>query len=114
MKSEKTYLGRISSVIGAKVIAEITEDLPSASPIIHGRIFRIGQVGSFVRIPLGLVNLYGVVSTIGSNIFKTSDPELVLPYGQRWLEIQMLGEAIGGSSFQRGVSVFPTIDDEVH
>src|SRR5437870_549351 len=104
MKSEKTYLGRITSVVGANVHAEITEDLPSASPIIHGRIFRIGQVGSFVRIPLGLLNIYGIVSTIGSNILKTSDPELVLPYGQRWLEIQLIGEAISGINFQRGIS----------
>ena len=33
---------------------------------------------------------------------------------QRWIEIQLVGESYGRDGFQRGVSIFPTIDDEVH
>src|SRR5258708_40114125 len=30
------------------------------------------------------------------------------------LEIKLIGEAYRGSPFQRGLSIYPTVDDEVH
>jgi DNA helicase HerA-like ATPase len=104
MRTEVTFLGLVQRVVGANVSVEISEELPSASPIINGRVHRLGQVGSFVRIPLGFLNLYGVVSGVGASE-ATHPSELAppLPSGRRWLE-----------GFQRGVSVFPTLEDEVH
>jgi hypothetical protein len=46
-----TYLGTVRKVTGAKVIIELSVDIPSANPIINGRVHRLGQIGSFVRIP---------------------------------------------------------------
>ena len=115
MKSEVTFLGLVRRVIGAKVFVEVSTDIPSASPIINGRVHRLGQVGSFVRIPLGFLNLYGVVSMVGAS--EASSPEIDeerLPRGQRWIEVQLVGESYANEGFQRGVSVFPTLDDEVH
>ena len=48
---------------------------------------------------------------------EVSPPEevgLTISHGQRWIEVQLVGESYGQEGFQRGVSVFPTIDDEVH
>jgi DNA helicase HerA-like ATPase len=72
-------------------------------------------VGSYVRIPLGFLNLYGVVSMVGASDIASPD-ELNIPisHGQRWIEVQLVGESYGREVFQRGVSVFPTLDDEVH
>ena len=115
MKNDITFLGLVRRVIGAKVFVEISPEVPSASPIIYGRVYRLGQVGSFVRIPLGFLNLYGVVSMVGaSEISKPNEIDIPLPLGQRWVEIQLVGESYGKEGFQRGVSVFPTLDDEVH
>lgn len=115
MKNDVTFLGFVRRVIGAKVFVEISSEVPSASPIIHGRVYRLGQVGSFVRIPLGFLNLYGVVSMVGaSEISKSNEIDIPLPLGQRWVEIQLVGESYGKEGFQRGVSIFPTLDDEVH
>jgi DNA helicase HerA-like ATPase len=115
LKTDVTYLGLVRRVIGAKVFVEISREIPSASPIIHGRIYRLGQVGSYVRIPLGFLNLYGVVSMVGASDIANAD-ELNIPvsHGQRWIEVQLVGESYGREVFQRGVSVFPTLDDEVH
>lgn len=66
MKQDVTYLGSVVGVAGAKVIVEVSNDLPSTSPIINGRIYRLGQIGSLVRIPLGFLNLYGIVSMVGA------------------------------------------------
>jgi uncharacterized protein len=114
MKTDVTLLGRVHRVIGSKVFVEITTEV-SASPIIHGRVYRLGQVGSFVRIPLGFLNLYGIVSMVGvSEISRADELEILFPHGQRWLEVQLLGESYRSEGFQRGISTFPTINDEVH
>ncbi|HET7001922.1 MAG TPA: DUF87 domain-containing protein, partial [Puia sp.] len=36
------------------------------------------------------------------------------PYGNKWMTIQLLGEGQRNGSFQRGISQYPTINDEVH
>lgn len=116
MNMDATYLGTVRKVAGAKVLVEISTDVPSSNPIINGRVHRLGQIGSFVRIPVGYLNLYGIVSMVGASEGKEKeDDEYVsLSSGQRWLEIQLVGEAYGNEEFQRGVSIFPTLDDEVH
>lgn len=115
MKTDITFLGIVRRVIGAKVFVEVTPEIPSASPIIHGRVYRLGQVGSFVRIPLGLLNLYGLVSMVGASEISHSDEiDIPFPHGQRWIEIQLVGESYGMGEFKRGISIFPTLDDEVH
>ncbi len=114
MRSEATFAGVVRKVVGARVSVELSQDL-SASPIIEGRIHRIGQVGSFVRIPLGFLSLYGVVSMVGaSEALEPTEAGVPLGRGQRWIEVQLLGEAYRSEDFNRGVSVFPTLDDEVH
>jgi hypothetical protein len=82
MKSDVTFLGLVRRVIGAKVLVEISHEIPSASPIIHGRVYRLGQVGSFVRIPLGFLNLYGVVSMVGASEVSHPDvTDIPIPQG---------------------------------
>ena len=116
MRSAVTFLGAVRRVMGARVIVEVSPDIPSANPIINGRVHRLGQIGSFVRIPLGFQNVYGIVSMVGA--MPDNVPQELLQHlestGQRWIEVQLVGEAYGREGFQRGVSVFPTIDDEVH
>lgn len=113
MRTDVTYMGRATRVIGAKVIVEISSELPSTTPIIDGRVHRIGQIGSFVRFPLGFLNVFGIVSTVGADAAIQSEVDTALR-AERTLEVQLVGEAMGGGSFQRGVSQYPSIDDEVH
>ena len=115
VNSDLTFLGYVRKVIGSKLSVAVSKDIPSANPIVHGRIYRLGQIGSFVRIPMGFFNVYGVVSMVGASEFVLQNHEEVnLPPGQRWLEVQLIGESYANEEFKRGVSVFPTIDDEVH
>src|SRR2546426_12819070 len=115
MKNDVTFLGLVRRVVGAKVFVEISPDIPSASPIINGRLYRLGQVGSFVRIPLGFLNLYGIVSTVGASEGLPSNLLGAEPlHGLRWVEVQLVGESYGSAGFQRGVSVFPSLDDRLH
>lgn len=114
MRDEATFLGTVRRVVGASVYAALSPDLPSTSPIVNGRIYRVGQIGSFVRIPLGFLNVYGIVSMVGA-VALPGDEELGVGPSAEWtLEIKLIGEAYRGSAFQRGLSMYPTVDDEIH
>ncbi|MGY4157873.1 hypothetical protein ACVINW_003715 [Bradyrhizobium sp. USDA 4461] len=114
MKDEATYLGSVRRVVGATVYATLSSDLPSTSPIVHGRVYRVGQIGSFVRIPLGFLNAYGIVSMVGAVAVPGEDPLIAARSAECTLEIKLVGEAYRNSAFQRGLSIYPTVDDEVH
>ena len=115
MKDEATFIGTVRRVVGATVHVVLSPELPSTSPIVHGRVYRIGQIGSFVRIPLGFLNVYGIVSTVGAVAVRSDDDQAVAgDAAERTLEVKLIGEAYQNSAFQRGLSSHPTIDDEVH
>jgi len=83
--------------------------------MIDGHTYRVGQVGSFVRIPLGYQDLYGVVAEIGAAAAPQS-VAVVDVDGQdtgRWMRVELAGEATG-DHFERGLSQHPNVDDAVH
>ena len=102
MKNEITYIGSIVRVIGSNLFVELSEDLPSSTPIIGGQIYKIGQIGSFVKVPLGSLNIFGIVTMVGASPIVQQSEDLDYPYGKRWLELQLIGESIGQQEFQRG------------
>lgn len=115
MKDEATFIGHVRRVIGATVYAVLSSELPSTSPIVNGRVYRIGQIGSFVRIPLGFLNVYGIVSMVGAIALRADDAlGPVASNAECTLEVKLIGEAYRGSPFQRGLSIYPTVDDEIH
>jgi len=110
--ADPTYLGRVSSVSGASITVKLAESLASGMAIIGGHTYRVGQVGSFVRIPLGYQDLFGVVSEIGAGAAPLALSDREAETG-RWMRVELAGEAIG-ERFERGLSQHPNIDDTVH
>jgi hypothetical protein len=91
----------------------LDKDTVSGLAFIDGQGYRIGQIGSFVRIPIGFTDLFGIVSQIGAGAV----PEALVkaePYGYRWMRVQLIGESQRSSEFRRGISQYPTIGDEAH
>ena len=114
MKDDITYLGKIINVNSSTVEVEISRDIPSAAPIINGRIYKLGQIGTFVKIPVGSLSLFGIVSSV-SNVPSTNEASNYGPdYGSRFLQVQLIGEQMGIGKFDKGVGTYPTINDEVH
>lgn len=91
----------------------LAPDLPSTSPIVSGRVYRVGQIGSFVRIPIGFLNAYGIVSMVGVSATVDAD-DRERSNAEYSLEIRLVGESYGNAAFERGVSSYPTVGDEVH
>jgi uncharacterized protein len=110
---DPTFIGTVQDVHGATITVELSDDTVTGLSFVHGEGYRIGQVGSFVRIPLGFVDLYGVVSQVGAGAAPEREEDRQV-YGNRWVKVQMVGEGQRGGRFERGISQHPTIEDRVH
>jgi hypothetical protein len=114
--SEPTKIGAVRLVLGAQITVALDADLAGVAPIFRGRLQPIGQIGSLVRFPQGLVDLLGQVSLLGiSELAGAQAPAEVVQTGERWLQVQLLGEIDRATHrFQRGVGSYPGLDDPVH
>lgn len=113
MQRDPTYIGVVQDVFGSTLTVELNDDTATGLGFVNGEGYRIGQVGSFIRIPLGFVDLYGIVSQVGAGAAPEQGPDK-REYGNRWIKVQMVGEGQRGGSFQRGISQHPTVEDRVH
>jgi len=114
MNSDITYLGKIIRVDSSTVEIEISDQIPSSSPIINGRLHKIGQIGTFVKIPIGNISIYGIVSSVSNIPNNADDKSIKFLIGSRFLTVQLIGEKIGDNTFEKGIGTYPTINDEVH
>ncbi len=113
MANSPTYLGTVQDVQGATISIALDKDTISGLAFIDGQGYRVGQIGSFVRISIGFTDLFGVVSQVGAGAV----PESLIktePYGYRWVRVQLVGEGQRNGEFRRGISQYPTIGDEAH
>lgn len=113
MESKSTYLGIIQDVNGTSVSVSLANEALSGLTYVDGEGYRIGQIGSFVKIPIGYIELFGIVTQVGASAVPENQ-QANQPYGNRWLSIQLLGEGQRNGKFERGLSQYPTIGDEVH
>lgn len=107
-----TVLGKVGAVSGGTVSVRLSASSASGIAIIGGRSYRIGQVGSFIRIPQGYHDLYGIISEVGAS----ATPAALLDerdHGERWMTVQLVGEIVE-TSFERGISQYPNVNDDVH
>jgi len=113
MSDKESYLGKVQDVNGTTVSVSLSKDSLSGFIYIDGQGYRAGQIGSFVRLPIGFNNLFGIISQVGASaspLETDKNPHV----DNRWLRIQLIGEAPRNGSFQRGLSQYPTIGDNVH
>lgn len=120
--NEPTYVGQIASVDGGLLRIRLRDDMPSTLVLVNGESYRVGQVGAFVRVPLGYLQLYAICTQVGADAIpeRLHDDEAETKSGMekdiqgfRWMSAVLFGEALG-DSFSRGVGQYPTVGDEVH
>jgi uncharacterized protein len=104
---DPTFLGSVTSVSGPTVTVSLAESLASGIALIDGHMYRVAQVGGFVRIPQGYQDLFGIVSEVGASADSKAGN------GGRWMRVELAGEALG-QTFERGLSQLPSINDAVH
>ena len=113
---DPTHIGRVRHVLGSTVTVALDDDLAGTAPIYRGRLQTIGQIGSLVRIPQGVVDIIASVDLVGiAELSGPTKPVEVIQHDERWLQVQLLGEIdLGTGRFQRGVGSYPGLDDSVH
>lgn len=119
MKKEiQSEVGEIISVNGNTITVQLSDSVKSNMPVIGGIVYRIGQIGSFLKVPLGYTSLYGIVTQTGASAV----PDKIKEYiegdyskleNRQFLNMVLIGE-LTGSRFERGVSQSPTTGDSVH
>ena len=64
-KGSPTMIGIVDSVKGGVITIRLREDVPTFI-MVEGRSYRVGQIGAFLRIPLGYTQLYAVCTLVGA------------------------------------------------
>ena len=85
---DPTCIGRVRHVLGATVTVALDPDLAGVAPIYRGRLQPVGQIGSLIRIPQGLVDLVATVSLVGiAELSKPLEPGGLPQRDERWLQV---------------------------
>lgn len=110
---DPTYLGTVQDVAGSTVSVVLDQATGSGLMFVDGAPYRVGQVGSYVRLPLGFSDLIGIVARAGVGAV----PERLAaeePFGRRWVTVELIGTSSPTRGFQRGVEELPALGDPVH
>lgn len=111
--SDPSRLGTVEDVNGSSISVKLSENTPGGLVFVSGEAYRVGQVGGFVRIPSGYVDLYGIITQVGAGA-APGPPDVTPQPGNRWLRIELVGEGRKGTKFERGISQYPSIGESVH
>src|SRR3546814_3457612 len=85
-----TVIGSVQDVSGTSVSVTLNSSQFSVLTFVSGQGYRIGQIGSFVKIPIGYVELFGIVSQVGASDVPES-LAVKLPNGHKWITVQLIG-----------------------
>ena len=101
--------GKIGSVIevdSERVIIEVSNELSNYNIIYKGNLYRIGQIGSFIKITTGLSCLYGIVESF-STFLKSG--ELIID--KKVIHLSLIGYRNVKGVFESGSKITPSIND---
>ncbi|TPE00645.1 DUF853 family protein [Enterococcus sp. PF-2] len=111
MNHEDRLLGEVIRADSNIIELLMSETIPSSSPIVLGRVYRVGQIGALVKIPIGNIIIYGSVNSISNQASNSNEIDI---HGRRFLTIDLIGEKIGDKPFEKGVGIYPTIGEKAY
>ena len=96
---EDTRLGSVLQVSGSRIRVIVDGRMSGGVRVVDGYGYRVGQPGTFVRIAVGYVNLYGVVVEMSVDSDGVGERRIV--------EADLVGEVAPQGGFERGISQLP-------
>ncbi len=96
------HIGKVKSMTSSAFIVSVDEDLFAMERTVNEKKYRIGQVGSFIVMPVGNVEVVGIIN----RAYQASELN-------REIEAQIIGSVVEGK-FQKGVATFPTLGADVY
>lgn len=107
-KPDSGKIGNVVEVNSEKVIVEISDEISNYNIIHRGTLYRIGQVGSFVKIINGLACIYCVVES-----FSTFMQAGEIAINKKVINLSLLGYKNINGEFESGSKITPSIADSV-
>lgn len=111
-------IGVVRDVRGDTVTTALTTEAVPGLTFSKGHAYQVGQVGAFVRIPMGLIDLFAIVVQVGAaperNEPDADDRVAWAAPGDAWMRLELLAEGARGGVIERGVSRYPAIGDPVY
>lgn len=101
-------IGQVIEVNTERVVVEVSNELDNYNIILNGTLYRIGQVGSFVKIINGLSCVYCVVESF-STYMQTGD----IAINKKVINVSLLGFKNIKGEFESGAKITPSISDSV-
>jgi len=103
--TEQKRIGVVIGVSSGAITALIDSDIKTLSREINGKMYYIGQIGSYVLVPVGKVIVVAMVSSFRKTDFSENGR-----FSQRCImDLSMVGTVKGGR-YERGVSIIPPVD----
>lgn len=107
--TEDKRIGTVMAITSSNVTVLVDEAITSLQKELYGKTYNIGQIGTYVLIPVGNMTIVAVVSD-----FRKTDITL---NGKPQLRYLMTVNMIGSTKdekFERGIAIFPTVDTPVY
>lgn len=102
---EEKKIGIIREVTSSSVTVILDPEITNLQKKIGDKVYLIGQIGTYVLIPMGKVYILGIVSG-----FKKGDSHEDDKVVQRYLMSLVLIGTLKKGKFESGVSILPTVD----
>jgi uncharacterized protein len=106
---EQKQLGVVKEVSNASIVVLLDREITNMTRKIGDRIYYIGQIGSYVLIPIGAIYVIGIVSGIKKEETREDGVSFI-----RYLMTVTLVGTIRKGKYETGVSVMPTVDMVVY
>ena len=117
MPSSEKHVGIIYSVSSSTALAFLDESVASMERTLKGKTYRIGQIGTFVAIPVGTTSVIGMIARVqlsrhAQNANGGQAEITDISKAKKEMEIQLIGSVVNGK-FEKGIASFPPIGSDV-
>jgi hypothetical protein len=106
---EQKLIGVVTSINSAGLTVLLDANITSLKRELNGKTYFIGQLSTYVLIPMGNLVLVGMSSEL-----KKEDVTINGSPTQRYLMLVTLVGTVKGGKYERGVSNYPTVDTPVY
>jgi DNA helicase HerA-like ATPase len=120
MAESEKHIGFVKSISSLYATAELDADIMTLERTINGKVCRIGQIGSYVVIPVGETMTLGMVVKMNfvphpEKRGDESNEEKMegLVKSAKEMEIQLIGSVANGK-FEKGIASFPPLGSDVY
>jgi DNA helicase HerA-like ATPase len=113
MSTQEKHIGIISSINSLAAVVRLDESVLSLDRELDGKVYRIGQISSFVAIPVGEMIIIAMVTEMRYSGTPEQMQQTDITTLPKEMEIQLIGSVVG-TRFEKGIAAFPGLGYNVY